>query len=316
MLPMRHMATLVVLGLVAACPAFARPLPKDAATDVKITLSPVIEKLLGDAATTPAQRRAIRLFHGQWDDLADLTLDEQARIAMWRFDLRHPSLTDEGANPLIRARAAAALGEPEAVLSILDGQISAATTIERARAMVDLGRRTDALILLRDLKERMRSEPPEDAAELTAGAEALAMLARLQGPPARLRHRGTASSGTEPVKGNRTPRPRVPSELPFDPILDFLPHGLFGLQVRVDAGLPLPPLTEHAFTLGVVSVDVLRRAVRLGLVPRPENPFTLGLCRSRKRLVAFTRRGSRAGDGPPVQQALQEGPLLCALNRR
>ena len=188
MLPMRHMATLVVLGLVAACPAFARPLPKDAATDVKITLSPVIEKLLGDAATTPAQRRAIRLFHGQWDDLADLTLDEQARIAMWRFDLRHPSLTDEGANPLIRARAAAALGEPEAVLSILDGQISAATTIERARAMVDLGRRTDALILLRDLKERMRSEPPEDAAELTAGAEALAMLARLQGQDAQDYH--------------------------------------------------------------------------------------------------------------------------------
>ena len=188
MLPMRHMVILVLLGLVAACPAFARKLPKDDAVLPRIKLSPVIEKLLADDATTPAQRRAIRLFHGQWDELADLTLNEQARVAMWRFDLAHPSLTDGRTEPLIRARAAAARGEPEAVLSLLDGQVSAAATIERAGAMVDLGRRTDALVLLRDLQERVRSTPPQDAAELTAGAEALAMLARLQGQGAQDYH--------------------------------------------------------------------------------------------------------------------------------
>jgi tetratricopeptide (TPR) repeat protein len=153
-----------------------------------IKLSPAVSELLGDAVTSAPQRRALRLFHGQWDDLGELSITEQAQLAYQRFDLGHRALADERVAKLLRARAALGRGEAAVALALVAGHSSVEALFIAARAQVELGRRDRAAAVLGRLPSKTAIAGLEDAAELTAAAEALALLARLEGRAAASYH--------------------------------------------------------------------------------------------------------------------------------
>ncbi|HEX7010096.1 MAG TPA: tetratricopeptide repeat protein, partial [Phycisphaeraceae bacterium] len=86
---------------------------------------------------------------------------------------------------LLRAQAALLRGEPERVLQWLAGQDSAQAVWLMAQAHEQLGEMDQAVALLRPWRDRLEvGRLPPTAADRTAAAQALALLARLEGRPA------------------------------------------------------------------------------------------------------------------------------------
>ncbi|MEE9211531.1 MAG: tetratricopeptide repeat protein, partial [Phycisphaeraceae bacterium] len=73
-------------------------------------------------------------------------------------------------------------------VELLANDDSARATVLRAEALEQLGRVNEAAAGLQPWRDRLQDETIEDAAELTAAAKALVMLARLQGRPAQDYH--------------------------------------------------------------------------------------------------------------------------------
>ena len=153
-----------------------------------IELSPVVSRLLDDSVTTESQRRDLALFHGQWDDLEDITPSERAQIAIYRYDLASPDLLHADASKLIRGRALWLQGHAEAAIEMLDGESSAQAILIKSLALEQLGKTKDAVTSLETLRDRLQIQTLTDAAELTAAAQVIVTLARLQGRPAQDYH--------------------------------------------------------------------------------------------------------------------------------
>ena len=154
-------------------------------TDIK--LSPLVRRLIDDAITADDERRKLRVFHGQWSELdaADpLPPADAAQLALLRYELEGEALTGDAAPPLLGAEAALLRGEPEKTLELLAEDKSAHATLLRARAHEMLGQLPQAIALLRPWRDRLSGDPINDAAELTAAAQMVTMLARLEGRPA------------------------------------------------------------------------------------------------------------------------------------
>jgi len=147
-------------------------------------LSPVIEKLLTDSVTTQEERRTLALFHGQWDRLDHPTAAETAAIAWQRYDLTHDSLSDASTDVLIRAQAALARGQADIAIRWLQDEHSIEADLLRARALEMNGSIRDAVATLAPWRDQLRNDPLTDAAELTAAAQVIERLARLEGRPA------------------------------------------------------------------------------------------------------------------------------------
>ncbi len=174
---------LVLLGILlpaASGHAAASPAGKP---DFNVELAPTVTKLLDDKSLSPAERRSLAIFHGQSDRLKDLTITEQAQVALQRYDLNN-SVFSQDVPVVLRAKAALLRGEPEQTLALLDKDTSAEATLLKARALEDLGRVAESLTMLTPLRETLKAGDLTDAAELTAATEGLLMLARLEGRPA------------------------------------------------------------------------------------------------------------------------------------
>ena len=158
--------------------------PAQAGIPTEIQLSPVVEKLLTDSVTTEPERRTLALFHGQWDRLGTPTTVEAAAIAWQQYDLTHDSLSDESTDVLIRAEAALARGEPDLTIRWLQNKNSIKADFLRAQALEMNGSIRDAVATLTPWRDQVRNDQLTDAAELTAAAQVIEMLARLEGRPA------------------------------------------------------------------------------------------------------------------------------------
>ncbi len=147
--------------------------------------SPLVTRLIDDPLTEADQRALLRVRHGRWDDLEVATLprDVRAELALRRYELNDPLLRDAQTDPMLRARAALERGEPERVEELLRDLMTPEARVVRARAMRDRGRSAAAVDLLLPLRDVAESQKLASAADMTAAAEALAMLARLQGRP-------------------------------------------------------------------------------------------------------------------------------------
>ncbi len=171
---------LIVTVLAVAHPAAGEELPS-------VEPSPLVSRVIDDPLTSDEQRDALRVFHGRWDDLNVDELDPRlaAQLALLRYDLDSPVLTEnEGADPLIAAAAALHRGTPRRVLEALDGVGSAQAALLRAEAHEQLGDLPAAVAELRPWRDRLYEQDMDDAAELTAAARGLVVLARLEGRPA------------------------------------------------------------------------------------------------------------------------------------
>lgn len=148
-----------------------------------ITLSPLVSRLLNDPLTDADQRRALAVFHGQWDLLEDPTIPEQAAVALQRYDLNHPSLRHAQTPPLPGAQAALERGDVQRVIELLEGDSSAEAVLITAQALEQMGQTAKALEVLEQWAQGFDPREPVEAAQLTAAADAMAMAAELTGEP-------------------------------------------------------------------------------------------------------------------------------------
>ncbi len=178
-----HLCAALLASIALACSGSAAAQINDGPA-----LSPVVRTLLDDPHTDAARRRQLLIFHGQWDRLADATPVEQAAIALQCWDLKHPALKSEEADPLTRAEAALRRGEPHAVLAMLsDEDVSRHARWLRAQAMLLLDQRDGAVAVLTGIVRDHQADG-DSAADRTFAGEALAELVRLgERPPSDLR---------------------------------------------------------------------------------------------------------------------------------
>jgi len=164
---------------------------KPAATypENSITLAPLVQRVIDDELTSDAQRTQMRLLHGQWDDLGDTTrldLNQQALLALLRYELDHAALADPKTDPLLRARAALLRGDPGRALADLRGVDGVRAAALRGRAFEDQGKLPEAVRayqLVRDIIDNEQAVE-RDPDVVNAAARAVADMARLEGRPA------------------------------------------------------------------------------------------------------------------------------------
>ncbi len=162
-------ASLVVLALVIrgtlalAQPAMAPP-----------DLSEPLLRALEAPYLAAQERAALRNFHGLWNDDEPATTAVLARRALLTGSWDHPALADDDADPLDRAEAALARGEPDRALALArEGRRSVRASRLEGEALEALGRRADADALLASIDDR---HAEGNAPEMVD--RALAMLAR------------------------------------------------------------------------------------------------------------------------------------------
>lgn len=152
----------------------------------KLSLSATVRRAIKDELLTESERNELRLFHGQYEDLPD-SWKEGPRHALARWDLLHPALAAEAEQTpaLIRAEAAVRRGDLRAALELLEGLETPKAVLMRGRALAGMGHFDRAVEVLTPLREMAQRGELTGAEAMTAGAEAVAELARLEGRPAR-----------------------------------------------------------------------------------------------------------------------------------
>ena len=178
------------------------------AVPAEIELSPAVRLALQSAALSDAERAALRLRHGTYDD-GDLP-DARARAiaALGRWDLDDAALADASAPAELRAEALVRRGDAESALTLLERSSGARALLVRARALDALGRPQEAIAAAREAK---RVGEAADAArgDRMDAIEATALLARLEGRPARDWQAMLDALATLRDEDRLDPRPRL-----------------------------------------------------------------------------------------------------------
>lgn len=145
-------------------------------------LSTSVRRLLDQSYLSDAERREVRVKHGQWDE-ADLAIPEvRARAALMRGAYRDDSLLDESVPVILRAEGAVRRGEFEDALKLLGDEASMRATRLRASSLLGLGRRSEADAVLDHAVKVMKGDRLTDAEELVDGVRCLMLRARVRGP--------------------------------------------------------------------------------------------------------------------------------------
>jgi predicted Zn-dependent protease len=182
--PLREALPVILLALTisALCSASAAA-QQPPLIPTSITVSPVVVAESQSTLLTDTERAQLRLFHGLFDQLSD-DQRRSAAFALATFDLRNPLLRDPATPAMIRAQAALERGDLLDVLSLLEDDTSPAAIVLRGQAAAALGRFKDAAALLTPLRDQARKQPLGSAADAVAAAQAVTLLAQLEGRPA------------------------------------------------------------------------------------------------------------------------------------
>jgi len=169
--------------LLAAPPAFAQQAPPIVPGEVKIP--ELVQNVVNDKLLTDAERTGLRLFHGHFDQLDPDAIDP-AEYALATWDLSHPALApDANDTPvLLRATAAQRRGDYHVVVKLLEADESPTARLMLGRAHAWSGKFDKAIEVLTPLRTAAQNQTLDDAADITAAAEATAELAILEGRPA------------------------------------------------------------------------------------------------------------------------------------
>lgn len=212
LVPYRNWFALALLLLLATALPAAGQMPDN----IGEQLSPKVQRLLGDDLLSDDQRRELLIFHGQWDQLEDRDdLNARDLFALlaakqdisWLkgheddfsevlFDLQKAGhdvdLSRDDFDDLLFSMAALYHndGQPQHVIAVPNDFDHLASHNPRwrlliARSYEDMGQYPDAVRLLTPLRERAQTDLASfaTAEDLTAGAQAILMLARLEGRP-------------------------------------------------------------------------------------------------------------------------------------
>lgn len=146
-----------------------------------VELAPAARQRIGAAFLSEDERRALRVFHGVWEDgdLDGPVHRAAAALVLGVYD--DPALADDAVAPEIRAEAAVRRGDADAALTMLTGVASATGIRVRAEALMALGRFDDADAAIEPLVDRLAAREAT-ALELTEGVRALRIRTRMKGP--------------------------------------------------------------------------------------------------------------------------------------
>ncbi len=181
--------TLACLLTAGAQAIHAQSAPADGQQAYEPRLSPTVAAALDDPLASERTRRAMLIFHGQWNRVDAPSRDEQAAIALARWELNAPVFHDEAVDPVLRAHAAWRRGEPTRVLQLLQADTATPQALLlRARALLlldDAAAATDSFV---GLLKTHRDDLAPTADDRVAAAEALSQLIELGArPPSELR---------------------------------------------------------------------------------------------------------------------------------
>ncbi len=175
----RAVATLACVAAACIAPSAAAQAVPDA-----VELSPAVRVALQSAALNDAERAALRLRHGTWDDGDLITAADRAAAALERWDLESAALTDSAAPAALRAEALVRAGKPQDALALLASATDPRGLLVRAMALDGLGRSREAIASAQQAKAAGEREGATRDARMDA-IEATALLARLEGRPSR-----------------------------------------------------------------------------------------------------------------------------------
>jgi Flp pilus assembly protein TadD len=206
----RRVRTLAAVLALAFAALVALPVPRAAAQAVPDTLelSPAARMALQSAALSDAERAALRLRHGTFDDGDLTTPDARARGALATWTLDAPALADAAAPVALRAEALVRAGRADEALPLLAVPDGSRAFLVRAMALEDLGRAADAAKAALLCKERGERDGATRDERMDA-VEATALLARVEGRPARDWQSMLDTLGTLRDADRLDPRPRV-----------------------------------------------------------------------------------------------------------
>lgn len=187
----RWMRLLLLPTVLALTPAWgsqneaAPAAPAPTAPAPEIELAPAVQRLLADPVLSETQRRELALFHGQEQDLGDLSPREAALQALLHWDLQADLWQNAAVPARWRAENALRQGDPATVLQLLAEDEGYPALLLRAQALEWSGQMAAAIALATPVRARLQDQPPTSAGDLTAAGELLALLGRLEGEPAR-----------------------------------------------------------------------------------------------------------------------------------
>lgn len=198
----RAAACAAVVAVGPAAPAHGQAVPQS------LELAPAVRGALQSAAITDTERAALRLRHGTYDDGDLASPADRAQAALSRWDLRSPALAAAGAPAEALAEALVRAGEPERALALVAEPRSARAWFVRALALDSLGRAPDAIEAARGAKAA-GDAPAATRDDRMDAIEATALLARLEGRPARDWQAMLDALGALRDADALDPRPRV-----------------------------------------------------------------------------------------------------------
>lgn len=146
-------------------------------------LDELVTTALREPFLTDEERRAMRVFHGVWDEHDLTTPEARATVALNAWDLNHPSLLDNRTPVELRARARLLAGDLEESLALLEGIESISAHVLRAEALLALGREDAAVDEAHAAVQWMQRIDVERAEDLTASVQAMYLLTRLEAQP-------------------------------------------------------------------------------------------------------------------------------------
>jgi tetratricopeptide (TPR) repeat protein len=149
-----------------------------------LRLGEIAQKAIDSEFLTDQERRALRLFHGVWDDRDLVTTVDRATVALAAWDVAAAIFDDPAVPTIMRAEAKFRAGEIDAALELIEDEDSMAAARLRAEAFEIKG---DVVAAERAVEAPIRSLRGgfDDAADLTNGVRALIVQGRLRGQPAR-----------------------------------------------------------------------------------------------------------------------------------
>lgn len=207
--PFRGLAKQMAIGLLALLilpSAFAQDEDQPA-----IELSPLVKALIEDDLLTDAQRREVMIFHGQWEDLSELGPSETLKLRIGKYDLFSGDVVPVGSTATLLftdvkqsvydvVMGGYLAGDPGSSLGVIsevgDDYSVPSWRLMIARLHEDRGEYDLAVEQLKPIRDQAnnglafkRNEIEEFnsfslAQDLTSAAEAVLMLARLEGRPA------------------------------------------------------------------------------------------------------------------------------------
>jgi tetratricopeptide (TPR) repeat protein len=174
--------TALLLALAAAGPAAGQA--KGPLVPQVVNLDPSAQAAIDADWLTDDERKALRVFHGVWDERDLDTPRARAVVALEAWDLDHPALSDPRVPAEIRAEALMRRGELQDAIEVLAGVSSNRADRIRAEALEGLGDYDGASRAVAGPIRRLTETRTEDPEALTEAVRALMVRARIEGQPA------------------------------------------------------------------------------------------------------------------------------------